>query len=200
MEFAKIISLVILLKAEDFGKPPATLTFCKSPYVCQQRKLNLAISSGLCLSFNFHDREWTSNSVYFRHPLFGLPSLAEGHLCTLRTVRWASSRARPREIRTANENRFDEPAEKEGRDTGNLWHAISHRMKTWCHHVDLAPRRRSGYFIEFSTVFIHARTYHFLFFSRSFHTPWIKVLYVLLCLWFYIKNQCISHNIVHDIL
>jgi len=138
------------------------------------------ISSGLCLSFNFHDREWTSNSVYFRHPLFGLPLLAEGHLCTLRTVRWASSRARPREIRTANENRFGESAEEEGRDTGNLWHAISHRMKTWCHHVDLAGAMQT--FRLFHRVLYGFHTYahlSFSFFSCLFRTPWIKVLYVL---------------------
>lgn len=145
MRFAEIISLVskYYWKQKVLGNHPSCLTFCKSPltYV-NTRELNFAISRArarhvyLLISTIANE---LSSSVYFRRPLFGLPSSAEGHLRALRTVRWASSRVRPREIGTSNENRFGESARRgEGRDTGNLWHAISHRMKTWCRHVDLA--------------------------------------------------------------
>lgn len=150
------------------------LTFCKSPltYV-NMYELDFTVSCA-SLSFNFHDHEWTSSSVYFRPPLFGLPSSTEGHLCALHTTSQQPCATE------GNPNIQRKSIWRVGRRGGKAAIPVicdtRSRTKwkldavTW---IWLAPRRRSGYFIEFSTVSIRARTcsFLFLFFLRPIHIP-----------------------------
>lgn len=147
------------------------------------------------LSFNFHDRKRISSDVYFRHPLFGLQSSAER---TPARVAQTVERACCDRGKSERPTKIDLASRWGVRDTGNLWHAISHRMKTWCRHVDLTGATQMFRLFHRILYGFHTRAYAFLHpirtssLSRESESR-------LPCSWHYIKDRSPSSTISYDV-
>lgn len=119
-------------------------------------KLNFVISR---LSFNFHDRKQISSEVYFRHSLFDLQSSTERTAARIAHRKTNPPRYSRDRGKSERPTKIDLASRWGARDTGNLWHAISHQMKTWCRHVDLAGATQTFRLFHRVLHGFHTRTY-----------------------------------------